>query len=49
MKEFIFKDLKNDIEFQRRLDFLTSEGWQIISTEPTNEKSIKIIAKYINY
>lgn len=42
IKEFYFKDLINDIEWQNKLSGLIEDGWTVISTEAIDKFSIKI-------
>ena len=41
-KEFYFKNLKNSLEFQRRLCLLILADWKVLDTKPIGETSIII-------
>lgn len=44
-KKFYFKNLQNDLEWQNELDKITSQGWRVVSAEPIEEVSIKIVGR----
>ncbi len=42
-KSFCFHNLKNSLDFQRKLDYLKEEDLIVIDTKPIDENSIEII------